>query len=138
LPRVSTRSLKHRPVRNRLSCCVHTTQLLFALFVAAFGEALREQVEERLRFYDTGVAPRKNVDVMGEVAATLNKGKKRAASDVDDMAVDAVAKKAKKDKKSKKDKKEKKEKKEVLVSRLLRFFKTNADRFSLFCKIEKR
>ncbi|KAH0469233.1 hypothetical protein IEQ34_002465 [Dendrobium chrysotoxum] len=29
-----------------------------------FGEKLREQVEERLDFYDKGVAPRKNVDVM--------------------------------------------------------------------------
>ncbi|THF96445.1 hypothetical protein TEA_020632 [Camellia sinensis var. sinensis] len=30
----------------------------------AFGEKLREQVEERLDFYDMGVAPRKNIDVM--------------------------------------------------------------------------
>lgn len=30
----------------------------------AFGEKLREQVEERLDFYDKGVAPRKNIDVM--------------------------------------------------------------------------
>ncbi|KAJ6294230.1 hypothetical protein OIU76_022336 [Salix suchowensis] len=29
-----------------------------------FGEKLREQVEERLDFYDKGVAPRKNIDVM--------------------------------------------------------------------------
>ena len=29
-----------------------------------FGEALRGQVEERLRFYDSGVAPTKNIDVM--------------------------------------------------------------------------
>jgi len=32
-----------------------------------YGEKLREQVEERLRFYDTGTAPRKNADVMEEV-----------------------------------------------------------------------
>lgn len=30
----------------------------------AYGEKLREQVEERLDFYDKGVAPRKNIDVM--------------------------------------------------------------------------
>ncbi|KAK9080548.1 hypothetical protein SSX86_000306 [Deinandra increscens subsp. villosa] len=30
----------------------------------SFGEKLREQVEERLDFYDKGVAPRKNIDVM--------------------------------------------------------------------------
>ena len=29
-----------------------------------FGEKRREQVEERLDFYDKGVAPRKNIDVM--------------------------------------------------------------------------
>lgn len=37
----------------------------------AFGEKLREQVEERLEFYDKGVAPRKNVDVMKEVIENL-------------------------------------------------------------------
>ncbi|XP_074576939.1 nucleolar protein 56-like isoform X2 [Curcuma longa] len=31
---------------------------------SVFGQQLREQVEERLDFYDKGVAPRKNVDVM--------------------------------------------------------------------------
>ncbi|KAI0527539.1 hypothetical protein KFK09_003143 [Dendrobium nobile] len=39
-----------------------------------FGEKLREQVEERLDFYDKGVAPRKNVDVMKsaiEIAQSL-------------------------------------------------------------------
>lgn len=30
----------------------------------SFGDKLREQVEERLEFYDKGVAPRKNIDVM--------------------------------------------------------------------------
>lgn len=39
----------------------------------AFGEKLREQVEERLEFYDKGVAPRKNVDVMKEVIDNLQK-----------------------------------------------------------------
>ena len=31
-----------------------------------FGEKLKEQVEQRLEFYDKGTAPRKNVDVMKE------------------------------------------------------------------------
>lgn len=31
-----------------------------------FGAKLKEQVEERLRFLDTGVVPRKNLDVMEE------------------------------------------------------------------------
>ena len=29
-----------------------------------FGEALKKQVEERLAFYDSGVAPTKNADAM--------------------------------------------------------------------------
>nr|XP_008119824.1 PREDICTED: nucleolar protein 56 [Anolis carolinensis] len=33
---------------------------------SVFGEKLREQVEERLAFYETGQAPRKNLDVMKE------------------------------------------------------------------------
>lgn len=31
-----------------------------------FGDKLRDQVEERLSFYETGEAPRKNLDVMKE------------------------------------------------------------------------
>ncbi|XP_062190395.1 nucleolar protein 56-like [Phragmites australis] len=34
------------------------------LSTSIFGQKLREQVEERLDFYDKGVAPRKNLDVM--------------------------------------------------------------------------
>ena len=30
----------------------------------AFGEAMKAQVEERLRFYDEGIAPSKNIDAM--------------------------------------------------------------------------
>ena len=33
---------------------------------SVFGEKLREQVEERLSFYETGGIPRKNLDVMKE------------------------------------------------------------------------
>lgn len=58
----------------------------------AYGMELRDQVEERLRFYDTGETPRKNVDVMSAVANTLR------GTD-DDMT-----KKKKKDKKDKKKK----------------------------------
>lgn len=31
-----------------------------------FGEKLREQVEDRLKFYETGEKPRTNADVMTE------------------------------------------------------------------------
>lgn len=65
------------------SCLLHANSLfdlLWYLFVAeknttAFGEKLREQVEERLDFYDKGVAPRKNIDVMKSAIDTVgNKG----------------------------------------------------------------
>lgn len=38
-----------------------------------FGEKLREQVEERLEFYDKGIAPRKNLDVMKEAIQNSEK-----------------------------------------------------------------
>jgi hypothetical protein len=37
-----------------------------------FGLQMRDQVEERLRFYETGEAPRKNVDVMKAVLDSIN------------------------------------------------------------------
>jgi len=36
-----------------------------------YGIQMREQVEERLRFFDTGAQPRKNIDVMNAVKAQL-------------------------------------------------------------------
>ena len=30
-----------------------------------FGDAMKQQVEDRLKFYETGEVPRKNVEVMG-------------------------------------------------------------------------
>lgn len=67
-----------------------------------YGEKLRDQVEERLKFYETGAAPRKNIDVMQEVAKQL----KVDDDDDDEEMVDAkTPKKEKKDKKSKKKRK---------------------------------
>lgn len=64
-----------------------------------YGEKLREQVEERLKFYETGAAPRRNVDVMEEVAKQLKSG-----DDDEEMAdVETPKKKKKKDKKRKAD-----------------------------------
>merc|ERR550539_13850 len=51
-----------------------------------FGSKLKEQVEERLKFYETGDLPRKNVDVMAEAV---------------EEAAEATKKKKKKDKKKK-------------------------------------
>eukprot|EP00696_Hemimastix_kukwesjijk_P007510 gnl/Hemi2/19492_TR6479_c0_g2_i1.p1 gnl/Hemi2/19492_TR6479_c0_g2~~gnl/Hemi2/19492_TR6479_c0_g2_i1.p1 ORF type:complete len:500 (+),score=212.42 gnl/Hemi2/19492_TR6479_c0_g2_i1:81-1580(+) len=47
---------------------------------STFGAKLRDQVEERLKFYDSGEAPRKNIDVMKEAIAEMakeSKSKKR-------------------------------------------------------------
>jgi len=63
-----------------------------------YGKKLRDQVEERLKFYETGAAPRKNIDVMEEVARHLKVGKD--AEDEDD-----AKKKKKKDKKTPKKRK---------------------------------
>jgi nucleolar protein 56 len=65
-----------------------------------YGEKLREQVEERLKFYETGAAPRRNVDVMAEVAKML-----KVDDDDEDMkdADETPKKKKKKDKKRKAD-----------------------------------
>ena len=78
-----------------------------------FGEAMREQVEERLKFYESGEAPRRNADVMDSVMKDIN----AEEDDVEEEKVVTEKRKAddeeeKKSKKQKKDKKEKKEKKE--------------------------
>lgn len=52
-----------------------------------YGDQMREQVEERLAFYESGTAPRKNADVMQKVSDELKKDTK------------AAGKKEKKDKK---------------------------------------
>jgi nucleolar protein 56 len=81
----------------------------------AYGEQLRDQVEERLKFYDTGDAPRKNVDVMSAVAEKLRKSsdkpgskKEKKAKKVDEGEQEDAAEGEKKSKKEKKEKKDKK------------------------------
>merc|ERR1711946_113848 len=53
-----------------------------------FGSKLKEQVEDRLKFYETGTVPKKNLDVMKEAIAAVNAaneaGDKRKAEDGDD------------------------------------------------------
>jgi len=71
----------------------------------AYGLKLKEQVEERLKFYETGAAPRKNMDVMKEVAAEL-KLRNGVPDDDEEMADVSSSKKAKKEKKKKKRKSE--------------------------------
>ncbi|CAO2827032.1 unnamed protein product [Amaranthus hypochondriacus] len=59
-----------------------------------FGEKLREQVEERLDFYDKGVAPRKNIDVMKDAIEVAQKIDDEM--DVDNQPDSAVKKSKKK------------------------------------------
>nr|CAB3495934.1 unnamed protein product [Digitaria exilis] len=63
---------------------------------SVFGQKLREQVEERLEFYDKGVAPRKNLDVMK--AAIDSMVNEASIDDDDNERTDASAKKSKKKK----------------------------------------
>merc|ERR1711929_48937 len=53
-----------------------------------FGSKLKEQVEDRLKFYETGDLPRKNVEVMAEAveeaAEDAKEKKKRKAEDADE------------------------------------------------------
>ena len=37
-----------------------------------FGEKLKDQVEERLKLYEDGTVPKKNLDVMKEAIAAVN------------------------------------------------------------------
>lgn len=65
-----------------------------------FGEEMKQQVEERLAFYEHGTAPRKNIDVMKSVSDQLTATEPVVAKEENK---DEVAK-AKKDKKKKKKK----------------------------------
>ena len=92
-----------------------------------FGESLKDQVEERLKFVQSGVKPRKNKEVMQEVIDNLKEeglfygdmvkvnkdsNEKENADDSEDEKPKKKSKKDKKEKKEKSDKKEKKEKKD--------------------------
>ena len=65
-----------------------------------YGISMREQVEERLKFFDSGETPRRNVDVMQEVAAQLR------AERGEDVEMSEAPSSSKKDKKAKKKRKE--------------------------------
>lgn len=51
-------------IASRIDCFLDTP-------TNKFGEMLREQIEERLRFYEEGVAPRKNMEAMSEAIKSL-------------------------------------------------------------------
>jgi len=63
-----------------------------------FGKKLHEQVEDRLKFYDTGEAPKKNIDVMKEVMDAMVLAKSAMEGEIDEGV--KKKKKKKKDKRS--------------------------------------
>lgn len=74
-------------IASRIDCFTETPNNVF-------GEALKQQVEDRLKFYESGEAPRKNVDVMKEAIEA-------SAAQVSGAQQSAKKKKKKKDKKRK-------------------------------------
>ncbi|GBG58749.1 hypothetical protein CBR_g149 [Chara braunii] len=76
----------------------------------AYGEKLREQVEERLDFYDKGIAPRKNIDVMHDVMKSLAEGEEGEEKDA--VMAEANGKREDEEDKGAKKKKKKKDKAE--------------------------
>jgi RNA processing factor Prp31 len=67
---------------------------------SVFGEKLKDQVEERLKFYETGTTPRKNVDVMKEAIAEAKSVLKDMEVDLPESAPTSEKKKKKKKKKA--------------------------------------
>jgi hypothetical protein len=65
-----------------------------------FGEVLKQQVEERLEFYDTGKAPRKNIECMTQAAADVQEATIAAAAEAEAAAVAAAKPKKHKKRKS--------------------------------------
>lgn len=126
--RISRYLANKASIASRIDCFLDTA-------TSAFGERLKEQVEERLRFYEEGTAPRKNVEVMQEALAKAKaegamngveeeapkkdkkekKKKKRAAEDEDEeaAAAEAAEQPKKKKKKVKEDGEPKKKKKKA-------------------------
>ncbi|KAE8672292.1 Nucleolar protein 56 [Hibiscus syriacus] len=117
-----------------------------------FGEKLREQVEERLEFYDKGVAPRKNIDVMkSAIESTQNKDvemeeappfeasakkSKKKKSKPEDAPVAATNGDASEDAKS--EKKKKKEKRKIEEDHYLTPEKTNTEQDGTAKKKKKK
>ncbi|XP_031843976.1 nop56 ribonucleoprotein [Nomia melanderi] len=74
-------------IASRIDCFTDTPTNIF-------GEKLRQQVEDRLKFYETGEIPKKNIDVMKEAL-------EEAAQVLASMETETPKKKKKKDKKRK-------------------------------------
>jgi nucleolar protein 56 len=60
-----------------------------------FGQKLNMQVEERLKFYDTGALPRKNVDVMKEAIGEVQSEASEKQEEMDVVTTESTDKKRK-------------------------------------------
>jgi len=60
-----------------------------------FGQKLNMQVEERLKFYDTGALPRKNVDVMKEALGEVQSEASEKQEEMDVVTTESTDKKRK-------------------------------------------
>ncbi|WOL06716.1 hypothetical protein Cni_G15450 [Canna indica] len=103
ISRASTRN-KGRIARYLANKCSIASRIdcFSEINTTIFGQKLREQVEERLDFYDKGVAPRKNVDVMkAAMESALNDASLDDDDDDDEQLKDEVSVKKIKKKKSK-------------------------------------
>jgi nucleolar protein 56 len=100
-------------------CAIASRVDCFSEFpTSKFGESLKSQVEERLKFLASGVKPRKNKDAMAEVLGELKdeglffgdkvRVKKEVDSDGEDAEAPAAAESSKKRDRKDKSKKEKK------------------------------
>ncbi|KAJ7356317.1 snoRNP complex protein nop56 [Desmophyllum pertusum] len=79
-------------IASRIDCFSETQS-------SVFGQKLHDQVEDRLKFYETGEAPRKNIDVMKEAIAEFEEKSQEAD--------DSTEKKKKKKKRRRKKKRKK-------------------------------
>ncbi|GMH36642.1 hypothetical protein BSKO_04515 [Bryopsis sp. KO-2023] len=82
---------------SRIDCFMDQRTMLF-------GEKMKEQVEQRLRFYEEGVEMKPNVDMMGEAMAAMQKEHGLDVEMKEEGAGDDGEGKKKKKKKKKKDK----------------------------------
>jgi nucleolar protein 56 len=120
----STKQNKGRVSRYLANKCAVAARIdTFSEFpTSKYGEKMRDQVEERINFYEKGVQPtelKKNADIMKEVSKVVQKemddsGFKKSSKKrkQEDAQVEENSEKKKKSKKDKEDKEEKKEKKE--------------------------
>ncbi|XP_073270980.1 nucleolar protein 56-like isoform X1 [Primulina huaijiensis] len=90
-------------IASRIDCFLEKS-------TTAFGEKLREQVEERLDFYDKGVAPRKNIDVMKSAITTVESKEDEPAAFMNGDAKDKPKTEKKKKEKQKTEQDEREEK----------------------------